>query len=259
MEKYPAPKRPFCTDEDESYEDADDEEIDEASQGTSTLGARDSSSVSYPSNIASACQEASVAFRQPKPTVVEDTFKLEKRRKSNRLSAQRWRMRKRSKFSDLQDKIRALQKDQEELQVEKSKLQAELHLQLALARTETTHLSPAFVAARLRRSDEALRLSRNILLGSNNFERQTVAQPGRSQGFQLPLPHSSFPRNVGMSSLKTSLGIGRAVNHYKPAFDTSDLMLAQRSASILSSFANPLTEKGVSMAELREMLRAATA
>jgi hypothetical protein len=97
----------------------------------------------YPSNIAAACQAASAVQDQPKSMSTKDAIELEMRRKSNRLSAQRWRMRKRSKFADLQDEIHALKKEHEELSQENSALQAEFRTQVVLAQAETAHLLSA--------------------------------------------------------------------------------------------------------------------
>lgn len=253
MDNYATSKQALRKYDDESYENDDDD----VSFETEDNEARDKSQI-YPSNIAAACQQASVAFRQPKSNLTEDALKLEKRRKSNRLSAQRWRMRKRSKFSDLQDKIRTLQKDQEELQHEKAKLHAELQIQLALAKAETAHLSPAYVAARLGRSDEALCLSQRLYVESaNKVEGCAAGHSGCSQGF--PMMPSYPPATNVMASLRASSSMLRAENHVKLGIAPHQSMFIQRSNPLLNTLMNPLVGKGVSMAELRDMLRTATA
>ncbi len=100
-----------------------------------------SSSLSFPANVAAACQAANAAQLQPKQQSSEDRRKLEMRRKCNRISAQRWRKRKKSKFTDLNNHIVALRKEHEELTRENSGLQTELRAQLALAQAEAAHLN----------------------------------------------------------------------------------------------------------------------
>jgi hypothetical protein len=100
-----------------------------------------SSSPSFPANIASACQAVNAAQLQPKPQSSEDWRKLEMRRTCNRISARRWRKRKKSKFTDLKNHILALRKEHEELTNENSALQTELRAQLALAQAEAAHLN----------------------------------------------------------------------------------------------------------------------
>jgi hypothetical protein len=100
-----------------------------------------SSSLSFSANIASACQAANAAQLQPKPRSSEDWRKLEMRRTCNRISARRWRKRKKSKFTDLNNHILALRKEHEELTNEKSALETELRAQLSLAQAEAAHLN----------------------------------------------------------------------------------------------------------------------
>jgi hypothetical protein len=173
--------------------DIDDEEtLDEEMLATSTMSSQTSGYAightqvangtvsSYPANITAACHEASASGHQAKCTIVDES-KLEKRRKCNRLSAQRWRMRKRSKFSDLQGQIRMLQKEHVQLEVEKSKLQAELTFQLALTKAQTTHLPSSFVDSRLECSRQALRFSQCVPI-DHGLESTGKVQRSPGQG-----------------------------------------------------------------------------
>lgn len=88
---------------------------------------------------------------QPNKSCSSETSKalLEKRRTSNRLSARRWRSRKRNKFTDLQDQIRLLQMEQQQLKRESSQLQDEYRMQLRLAQAEASQRNKALKAGKV--------------------------------------------------------------------------------------------------------------
>lgn len=85
---------------------------------------------------------------QPKSSGIKD--KTEKRRLSNRLSAQRWRTRKMSKFVDLQNQILILTKEHQQLEREASNLRAEFCAQLTLAQAEAAQLNAMAAATATR-------------------------------------------------------------------------------------------------------------
>lgn len=64
--------------------------------------------------------------------------KLERRRTSNRLSARRWRNKKKCKFAELERQINELRKDHAQLESENTKLKTELAKEIELAKEESS-------------------------------------------------------------------------------------------------------------------------
>lgn len=201
----------------------------------------------YPANIAAACHEASVARLQPRAAVVEDSVKLEKRRQCNRLSARRWRMRKRSKFTELQDQIRSLQKEHVQLEFEKSTLQAELKHQLALTKAQSAHLPPLFVNSRLEASQRALRFSQTVQIDQEPGGKMVKDPPNRVQSTR-----ASYPDKLIFKS-HTSIKVPASLTMY-------DSARSARSPAFESGLPGDAPSgNGLSHAQLRAMLQAAAA
>ncbi len=78
----------------------------------------------------------------------EDVAHLERRRMCNRRNAKRWRVRRKTKFSHLQDQIAALQNEYKELTMVQSELRKELHREIDLVKAEKFQMSAALVAAK---------------------------------------------------------------------------------------------------------------
>jgi hypothetical protein len=94
----------------------------------------------YPCNATAASCTASSMKSEDKTARVSPE-KVERRRTSNRLSARRWRNRKKRKFEELQEQIDALHNDHIELEREKSKLEKELARELSLAKADAALLT----------------------------------------------------------------------------------------------------------------------
>ncbi len=92
----------------------------------------------YTANIFAACEAANAP--RPNHLSTEEEVQLAKRRRSNRLSARRWRNRKKRNFTELRNQILELSKEQSELLLEKSKLEQELKSELQLASSSSVRL-----------------------------------------------------------------------------------------------------------------------
>lgn len=101
----------------------------------------------YSAKITAACHAASTVRHPPSvSSEADDIGRREKRRITNRLSARRWRMQKKTTFSRLQEQIKALKLEHDKLEHDRSLLQAELRMQLALARAEARHQQNPFAS-----------------------------------------------------------------------------------------------------------------
>ncbi len=162
----------------------DDDFHDDATRCTDNTD--ESVASNCPTNIAAARHAACNAQQPHKFIIKEDPVKLEKRRQSNRLSAQRWRMRKRSKISGLQGQIEALKKEQEELEVERSELQAELRVQLTLAEGE---MKSTIATARMASVQRAQRVNEYLRLDAELNWMSRMSATGHLLGALPSLPH----------------------------------------------------------------------
>lgn len=127
---------------------------------------------------------------------------LEKRRKSNRLSARRWRMRKRSKFAEVHDQIRSLTKMHQELTLEKMELQKELSLQVALWQAEAAAtINSSWAAAKRVDSAQRALVDHNRELRANLGLLSRVPTTCRAQ--------TQFLSGTSFSSLASHLQASR--------------------------------------------------
>jgi hypothetical protein len=190
-------------------------------------------------------RSASSAAAQPQANL-HSSNALEKRRRCNRMSAQRWRMRKRSKFADLQDQIQTLTKVHDELKLEKIELQNELRAQLALSQAEAASMNSSLAATR-RVEIEKRELGRNLQL--------------RDLLSRMPACHaqSHFSGDSFFSSQALRF---RASSNQEPPYFLSGGNVFPRPIELTSSLASLLSDgsRDVSRrAEIMAILREATA
>lgn len=176
----------------------------------------------YTANITAACEAANAP--RPNDLSTEEELQLAKRRRSNRLSARRWRNRKKRNFTELRKQILELSKEQSELILEKSKLEQELKVELQKAVCTSVRLPPLAMSRGLsfhsRASHDVDMLLHSLLV------RQ-------SQGPPLP-PTDAFLRAQGLGSHTTTFNAYGASQH-NPRFLTNATASNPQPSSFLSS------------------------